>query len=68
MQQHVPQPSPVEDNASCSSAGDSYAASDWTPWDCCRCAAETRDAMLEKVAEAFGRYALLVYRHPIKVR
>lgn len=47
---------------------DSYAQVDWTPWDCCRCAAETRDAMLEKVANAFGRYALIVYKHPKKVR
>ncbi|CDJ69283.1 Lipid/sterol:H+ symporter, related [Eimeria necatrix] len=45
---------------------DSYAQVDWTPWDCCRCAAETRDAMLENVANAFGRYALIVYKHPKK--
>ncbi|OEH76295.1 lipid sterol:h+ related protein [Cyclospora cayetanensis] len=51
---------------SCGSASESYSAAYWTPWDCCRCAAETRDAMLEKVAYVFGRYALLVYRHPFK--
>lgn len=58
----------MRDNGSFSDAADHYAQVDWTPWDCCRCAAETRDAMLERVADAFGRYALIVYHHPIKVK
>ncbi|KAL8454335.1 hypothetical protein Emag_001494 [Eimeria magna] len=54
------------DYTSFSSADDTYPAADWTPWDCCQCAAQTRDAMLEQVADLFGRYALVVFRHPKK--
>ncbi|KAL8435159.1 hypothetical protein Efla_006380 [Eimeria flavescens] len=57
---------PKRDIGSFSSADDTYPAGDWTPWDCCQCAAQTRDAMLERVADAFGKYALVVYRHPKK--
>ncbi|CDJ31981.1 uncharacterized protein EMH_0071390 [Eimeria mitis] len=56
----------IRENGSFSDTTDHYAQVDWTPWDCCRCAAETRDAMLEKVADAFGRYAVIVYHHPLK--
>ncbi|KAL8437389.1 hypothetical protein ACSSS7_000984 [Eimeria intestinalis] len=62
----VPLPNPKRDFTSFSSADDTYPAADWTPWDCCQCAAQTRDVMLEQVADLFGRYALVVFRHPKK--
>ncbi|KAL8271438.1 hypothetical protein Esti_004639 [Eimeria stiedai] len=54
------------DYTSFSSADDTYPAADWTPWDCCECAAQTRDVLLEQVADLFGKYALVVFRHPKK--
>ncbi|KAL8446552.1 hypothetical protein Emed_005006 [Eimeria media] len=62
----VPLRNPKRDFTSFSSADDTYPAADWTPWDCCQCAAQTRDVMLEQVADLFGKYALVVFRHPKK--